>query len=285
MNPSPFYGRRLSLALLFLGELALVWIAATAITIPLLAPLHRHPEGPFALLSDGGRVLFEMVSTERTSLFVAGASLAVLTLLFAAIWLLLGGVIPVLAVVEPAPPLHRAASYSLRRMPTLLGLAVLALAGYAIAGAAGGFAWVHLSHTADRLVDARAADLLRARAMVPAALIAALVTVWHDVARTWAVGAGRGVRGSTVDALAVMVTAPLQTLGRAALYALLGALSVVVAFVASLALGGRDGAALYALIAVQQGALAWRFGCRARWLVHLGALYRERAAPAETASE
>ncbi len=285
MNPSPFYGRRLSLALLFLGQLALVWIAATAVTLPVLAPLHRHPDGPFALFSDGGRVLFEMASTERISLLVAGASLALLSLLVAAIWMLLGGVIPVLAVVEPAPPLHRAASYSLRRMPTLFGLAVLALSGYALAGAAAGFAWVHLSHTADRLVDARAADLLRARAMVPAALIAALVTVWHDVARTWAVGAGRGVRGSTVDALAVMVTAPLKTLGRAALYALLGSLSVALAFVASHALGGRDGAALYALIAIQQSALAWRFGCRARWLMHLGALYRERTAPAETANE
>ena len=100
------------------------------------------------------------------------------------------------------------------------------------------------------------------------------MTVWHDVARVWAVGNGSGVRSATADALAVMARRPLQTLGSALGYALLGALGVLVAYVASRLWGGRGGAALVALTVTQQLALVWRFGCRARWIVSLGALHR-----------
>ncbi len=280
MSASPFYGRKTALSALCLAQLALAWITATIVTLPALAPLRRHPDGAFALYTDGGRILFEVLSRSHATLTLSAATLGLVTALYGTAWLLLGAMIPVLAVVDPAPPLYRAASYSLRRFPTLLGLATIALLGYALAGAAGAFAWIHLSRQAERMVDARASDLLQARAAVPALAIAALVSVWHDVARTWAVGSGRGVWGATLDALAVTVTAPFQTLARAAGYALLGALAVVVAYGASRVFGGRDGAALVALIVTQQLALVWRFGCRARWLLHLGALYRERTSPA-----
>lgn len=279
MSDSPFYGRKTAIAALCFAQLTLAWITSAAVTLPALAPLRRHPDGAFALYTDGGRILFEVLSQSHTTLTLGAATLGLVTVLYGFVWLLLGAMIPVLAVVEPAPPLYRAASYSLRRFPSLLGLATLALLGYALAGAAGAFAWGHLSHQAERMVDARAGDLLQLRAAVPALAIAALVSVWHDVARTWAVGSGQGVWSSTIDALATLVMAPIQTLARAAGYALLGALAVVVAWGASRIFGGRDGGALIALIVTQQLALVWRFGCRARWLLHLGALYRKRTSP------
>jgi hypothetical protein len=285
VNLKPFSGRGFALCALFAAQLCLSWTASTLVTLPALAPLRRHPDGPFALYAEGGRVLLEVLSNARQTLTLAGATLGLVALAYGLFWMLFGAMIPVLAVVEPAPSLHRAAAYSLRRFPTLAGLAVMALAGYALAGAAGLFAWWQLSRQAERMVDVRAGDLLQLRAVVPALLLAALVSLWHDVARTWAVGSGRGVRASTLDALAVMVTAPRQIFVRAMGLGLLGALSVVLAYLASRVFGGRDGAALVVLTLVQQAALAWRFGCRARWLLDLGTLYRARATPTPEALE
>ncbi len=279
MSAPRFHGRKLALTALCGGQLALAWAGAAIVTLPLLAPLRRHPDGLFALYADGGRSLMELADTSRPALTLALTTLGLLATLYAALWMALGATLPVLAVVEPAPSLHRAASYSIRRLPTLAGLAVIALLGYALAAATGLFAWRHFAHRAEAMVDVRAGDLLQARAAIPALLLAALVTVWHDVARVWAAGSGEGIRASAADAFVVMLRAPLQTLGRALAYALAGALGVAAAYLASRLLGGRDGAALVALTLVQQGALAWRFAFRARWMMHLGALFRARATP------
>jgi hypothetical protein len=281
-----FHGRCTAVFTLTLFHLAVSWLVASVITVPLALALQEHPDGVFALYGDGGRLAYEFYDSHRSTLTASGLMAALTAVLYGALWFVFGATIPVLGAVEPAPPLHRAASYSMRRLPTLTALAGIALTGYVLAGAAGWYAYGWLDRRAASLVDVRAADLLRVRAAIPAVFVAALVTVWHDVARVRCVVTGQGARAASVSALTVMVRSPLSTLGGALAWWLVGLTGPLVAYVASRGLGARrEVGAIAALTLVQQLALAWRFVCRSGWLLGLGASQRiDEAARVEAIS-
>ena len=226
-------------AALYAAQSVLPWGLAVVLTLPVLAPLARHPDGAFALYTEGGRVLGDVLRAQSSGVAVALGVLALVAALWWAAWVVLGATLPVLGVVEPAPSLHRAVSYSLRRAPTLVALSLLALVGYAFAAVACGLASSRVLHVflrGETPATIAPRDLL---GLAAGGFVAALVTVWHDAARVVAVGRGAGA-------------------------------------------GSAAPAALVALVATEQLALAWRFGWRARWFFHLGARFRARALPPET---
>lgn len=260
------------------AQIALAWLLAAVVVLPFTAPLARHPDGGRALYAEGGRILLDL-ARERAS--TVGASLwavGLVAVLYAAQWFFLGALLPALGVTDKPPPLYKAAAYSLRRAPTLVALALMALGGYALAGATAWFAWTHADRHASTMPDARAADLLLLRSLLPALLVAGLVTVWHDVARVCAVGDGSGATRTFAAAWSRMLREPVRTLGGAVWFALLGALGALVAYGAA-RLWGAQGAtgAVVALALVEQSTLVWRFLCRAMWFFHLSAPWRARA--------
>lgn len=282
MTSSPFRGRIAATTALFAMQQCVAWSVAGAVTFPLLAPLARHPDGFWALYSQGGRVLGDFVRASTAGLTVAGGALALVAALWTFAWFALGATLPVLGVVEPAPSLHKAMSYSLRRLPTLAGLAALALGGYAVLGVAGFFAWSHGHAAGLRAHDLPAAERGGIVWVLPAVALAALVTAWHDVARVVAAGRGSGVLGSASEAVMWIARSPVRTLATGFVYALAGLCGPLMAYVLSRFVGGRDAVgAVVVLTLAQQCALAWRFGWRARWFYRLGEDFRWREASAE----
>lgn len=279
MSAPLFRGRIGATVAIHAAGMALAWALAAVLTLPVLAPLARHPDGARALLGEGGRVALDVFRAQSSGAAVALGAAALALALWAAAWLALGGTLPALGAVEPAPALHRAASYSLRRAPTLAGLALVALTGYAFAAAA---CWLGSGPLVLALLRGEPPFTVAPRDLVgvaAGALVAALVTAWHDVARVVAIGRGSGTLGATGAALAWMLREPGATLGAAAIHAAAGALGVAAAYGAGLAWGGGGARAAVALVATQQLALAWRAAWRARWFFHLGARFRARSAP------
>jgi len=262
-----------------------VWALAVVSTTPWLAPLAQHPDGSFALYGEGGRVLADVFRMQSGVVHVGLGALALALVLWALGWLSLGGTLPSLGVVEPAPALHHAMSYSLRRVPTLFGLALLALTGYVLAGVA---CWLGSASFLSAVARERPPFVLAPRDLVGLAvgmLLAALVTVWHDVARVVAVGRGAGTLGAAGGALRWIVCEPLETLGVAVTHAMVGWGGIALAYGASFGRGGHPTrAAVLALTVTQQFALAWRFAWRARWFYHLGRRFRERSEPSSEPS-
>ena len=93
MSAPLFHGRKRALSALCAAQLALAWTAAAVVTLPLLAPLRRHPDGLFALYADGGRVLMELADASRPTLTLALATLGLLAALYAALWMALGALL------------------------------------------------------------------------------------------------------------------------------------------------------------------------------------------------
>ncbi len=283
MSPSPFRGRVGATVALHAAGMTLAWALAAALTLPVLAPLARHPDGAFALDAEGGRVLLDVLRAQASGATVAAAAAGLALLAWWAAWIVLGGTLPALAAAEPAPPLHRAASLSLARAPTLLGLALVALTGYLLAAAA---AVLGSGPLLAALAKGEAPPTVSPRELVgvfAAVLIAAVVTVWHDVARAVAAARGAGVPGASAGAVGWIVRAPGATLGMAAVHAAVGALGPLAAYGAGFVWGGRSArAAVVALAVTQQLALAWRFAWRARWFYRLGAGLREGGPRAST---
>jgi len=275
-----FHGRRGATVALYAAQSVLPWGLAAVLTLPVLAPLARHPDGAFALYTEGGRVLGDVLRAQSSGVAVALGVLALVAALWWGVWVVLGATLPVLGVVEPAPSLHRAVSYSLRRAPTLVALSLLALVGYGVAAVACGLASSRLLHAflrGETPATIAPRDLL---GLAAGGFVAALVTVWHDAARVVTVGRGAGAAGAAGSAVAWIVQEPAVTLGAAATHAAAGYAGVAAAYGASLVWGGSSTrAAIVALVVAEQLALAWRFGWRARWFFHLGARFRARAPP------
>jgi hypothetical protein len=284
MKSSLFRGRAVSVFVLLMFQLGVAWSTATVVTVPLLRPLQKHPDGYRALLSHGGRVALEMFTQQYDALTMAAALVVLVVLVYAGLWFVMGGTLPVLATVQPTPPLHRAAAYSVRRLPTFLGLGSLSLCGYALAAGAGALAWSQLHKHTAAWMDAKAQFMYEARALVPVVVIAVLVTALHDLARVCAVATGRGALSSTGDALRWMLRSPVRTLGTGFLYACISMTAAVIAVIASRFWGSSANVmATVALVMTQQLALAWRFVWRARWFFFLGAMLREnQTSPVES---
>ena len=259
-------------------QIALAWLLAAVVVLPFTAPLARHPDGGRALYAEGGRILLDLARERGSTLGASLWAVGLVAALYAVQWFFLGALLPALGVTDEPPTLYKAAAYSLRRAPTLLALALMALGGYALAGATAWFAWTHADAHAATMPDARGADLLLVRSLLPALLVAGLVTVWHDVARVCAVGDGSGAPRAFAAAWSRMLREPVRTLGGALWFAALGALGGLVAYGAARLWGaqGATGAAV-ALALVEQSALVWRFVCRAMWFFHLTAPWRTRA--------
>lgn len=283
MSGGLFDGRRGATIALYAAQSALPWGLAVVLTLPVLAPLARHPDGASALYTEGGRVLGDVLRAQSSGVEVGLWVLALVAALWWAAWVVLGATLPVLGAVEPAPSLHRAMSYSLRRAPTLVALSLLALVGYALAAVACGLASSRVLHTflrGETPATIAPRDLL---GLAAGGFVAALVTVWHDAARVVTVGRGAGAGSAAGAAVAWIAQEPAATLGAALTHAVAGYAGVAAAYGASLVWGGSTApAAIVALVVTEQLALAWRFGWRARWFFHLGARFRARALPPET---
>lgn len=276
---APLRGRVGAVAALVAVHAALAWALAAAASLPALAPLARHPRGAWALYAEGGRLALDLARENRAALAATVLFVALALGLHALAWLFLGGLLPALFVTPQGPALHRAASYSLRRAPTLLALALAAGVGYGLAGLAAVFGSEYGERRALLLADERAGDLQQVWALLPALVLWFLVSAWHDVARVQAVGEGAGAGPAAVGATGRLLREPLKTLGAAAGYQALAALGPLAALGAAALWGGRPGAALGALVLAQQLALAWRTICRALWFAHLARPWREGARP------
>jgi hypothetical protein len=286
MKTSRFHGRFVSVFVLLMLQLGVAWSTATVVTVPLLAPLRRHPDGYRALLSHGGRVALEVLTQQYNALTMATALVALVVLVYAGLWFVMGGTLPVLATVQPTPPLHRAVAYSVRRLPTFLGLGALSLCGYALAAGSGAMVWSQLHKHTATWMDPRAQFTYEARSLVVVVVFAALVTAWHDLARVCAVATGRGVLSSAGAGMRWMLRSPVRTLGTGALYACISMIAVLIAMMASRFWGSSAHvAATVALVVTQQLALVWRFVWRARWFFFLGSMLRENQTSPEESSE
>jgi hypothetical protein len=284
MSDALFHGRRAATLALYAAQSVLPWGLAAVLTLPVLSPLARHPDGAFALYTEGGRVLGDVLRAQSSGVSVALGVAALVGALWWAAWVVLGATLPVLGVVEPAPSLHRAMSYSLRRAPTLVALSLLALLGYGVAAVACGLASPGPLHALVRGETPATIAPRDLHGLAAGGVGGALVTVWHDAARVVAVGRGAGAGSAAVAAVAWIAREPGATLGAALMHAVAGYAGVALAYGASLVWGGHSAsAAVLALVATEQVALAWRFGWRARWFFHLGARFRERARPSEAA--
>ncbi len=253
-----------------LVELALAWLLGLAASSPLLSALSRHPRGAFAVDAQGGRLLGELVATHGNALEGTTAVVAVVALAYAAAWMLLGGMFPVLGA-SAGVRWHRAAAESLRRAPTLLGLAAIMVLGLVIAGAAGWVAATSAGRAALHRYDVRAVTLLGLAGWGVMALLAALLTVWHDVARVHAMARGKTALQASGAAALQMVREPLSTVAMGAWFGLVGWSWVGAAALVAGVLEWRSGlAAVVTLLVVRQLTVIGRVHARMKWFVWLG---------------
>lgn len=266
---APFRGRGLALISLLLVQL-LVGASLGAIgTVAVARPLRTHPDGVWAIFAEGGRIALDLYRNHGESIDLAVLVMLVGLLLWALVWLVLGGTLPTLFSPR-APTLREAVAHSIRRAPTLLGLVGLYLLGLGIIAAVGVKGEFWIARKTAHAGNLRDQQLLELAMSVPPLLLAWALSVWHDVARTRAFL--RGIRASQagVEAFSDVLHSPWRYLSSAAGYALLGQLAVGVAALAAMALEHNRAAwAVGALFVTQQLALAWRFACRARWFAWL----------------
>lgn len=254
-----------------LVEIALAWLLGLAASWPLTAALSRHPRGAFAIDSQGGRVLGELIATQGRALEGTGAVVAVAVLAYAAVWMLLGGMFPVLGA-SAGVRWHRAAAESLRRAPTLLGLAGIMGLGLALSGVAGYVAATSAGRAALLRYDVRAVSLLGVAGYGVAAVLAGLLTVWHDAARVQAMARGRTALQASGAAALQMVREPLATVAAGACFGLVGWSWVGAAALVAGALEWRSApAAVVTLLVVRHLAVLGRVHARMKWFVWLGA--------------
>ena len=200
-------------------ELALAWLLAFAATVSVAGTLARHPLGYAALHAQGGRLLGDLLALHATGWQPTAWLLGVAVVAWAAAWLLLGGVFPVIAS-SATVRWHRAAAESLRRAPTLLGLAAFAGLGYGLAGFAGYVATGWGERAAAVRFDVRAITALGLVGWALAGALAGLIGVWHDAARTHALARGRTAMQASGAAAFQMVREPLATVAAGVGYGL-----------------------------------------------------------------
>jgi hypothetical protein len=227
--------RALTLAMLCCaqGTLALLW--ALVLSMPLLRVLRLHPDGVFAVYSGGGRVALELgARVEPVAASLAFAT-ALLLGVYAFGWLVLGGLLPSLFVTRERVSLVRAAGWSVQRTPAWLALGSMALAGYAVCALWGYFAWPWAEA---RLAVGPQPSPWALAWLLPPALFAWGVTVWHDLARIQLAGDGGSSLTAASGALLRLGRSPWAVFSRAAGYQLLGAAFLLLAFGASSVWGG-----------------------------------------------
>ncbi len=264
-------GRGGAVALLWLGNAALAWSLA-AITVPVaVQPLAERPEGVWALYREGGRLAMDLVGMNGAAMQTALGAYLAATLAVLAMGIALGGFVPKMGASEIAPTVHEALSYAVKKMPTVLALAAIAGAGYAVAGALGWYSVTWAMRTGEAIADISRRDLRTVAAVIPAVVIAGVVAVWHDVAKAVAMREGRPALVAALDALGAMGRSPLRTVGQWGLWGALGLLGPLVAWGVGQRLGWRASVeAAIALTVVQQLALGWRMHCRMKCFVALG---------------
>jgi hypothetical protein len=252
-------------------ELALAWALAFAATHAIGGGVARHPLGAMAVRSQGGLLLGELLTGAGRASASVAAVVGVAALLYAAGWMLLGGVFPVVGA-NAGVRWHRAAAESVRRAPTLLGLAGIAGLGYGLAGFAGYAASAWGERTAATRFDARAVTALGVAGWALAAALAGLITVWHDASRAQAMARAKTALQASGAAAAQMVREPLATVAAGAGFGLVSWAYVGVAALAAGLLDARSGQgwALGVVIAVQHAAVLGRVHARMKWFTWLG---------------
>lgn len=260
-------GRGAIVLLVWLMESALAWALAAALGTVLAAPLLRHPSGVFALYGEDGRLLLDFLRVSAGALSTAGAALGVAVALWAVVGVLLGGVVPLVGASRMAIPTAPGAfGESLRRAPTLVALALLSALGYGLVGLLGWFAWRYVDRTALHAANARMIDLRHAAVVVAVLLLAALVRVWHAVARFQAMSKRYRALSAAASSLGRLGREPVQTLGRAAGWSVMAGLGTLIAFAVGAGLDRHRALWAVALLtAAQQLSLLWRVHCRMRW--------------------
>ncbi|MEZ4405979.1 MAG: hypothetical protein R3A52_05840 [Polyangiales bacterium] len=246
---------------------AMVSFAFAAVALgPVRATLARHPAGAGALWLDDGRYLLDLARLHGGVVDVAAVSLLALVLAYALAWSLFGGVLPALAMGARPPRLYRAAAESLRRAPTLLALAAVAGGAFAVSAALAWQSWRWALDPANATVSGASAHARALAAMLPAALLAVLASVWHDVARTLAVAQGMTAHRAAIKAGSAMARRPLQTAAAAALFAAGGAAGPALATALGLLVGRNETTtAVVFLCAARLAALAAKTHARMRW--------------------
>lgn len=252
-------------------ELCLAWLLGVASTASIASTLARHPLGFAAPFSQGGRLLGDLLTLHARAWEPIVGLLAVALLAWAMAWLLLGGMFPVLAS-NAGVRWHRAAAESLRRAPTLIGLAAIAGLGYALSAFAGYAATGWGERAAAARYDVRAVTLLGLAGYGLGAVLAGLITVWHDAARMHAMAKGRSAMQASGVAAFQMVREPLSTVAAGAGYGLLAWSYVgAAALLAGLLESRNSVAAVATLMAAQHLAVLGRVHARMKWFVWLGA--------------
>lgn len=252
-------------------ELCLSWLLGLASTASLASTLSRHPLGFAAPYSQGGRLLGDLVMLHARAWEPIAGLLAVALLAWGVAWMLLGGMFSVLAS-NAGVRWHRAAAESLRRAPTLLGLAAIAGLGYALSAFAGYVATGWGERAAAARYDVRAVTLLGLVGYGLGAALAGLTTVWHDAARMHAMAKGRTAMQASGAAAFQMVREPLSTVAAGAGYGLVAWSYVgAVALLAGLLESRSSMAAAATLMAAQHLAVLGRVHARMKWFVWLGA--------------
>lgn len=260
-------GRGAIVLTVWLMEAALAWALAAALGVVLAGPLLRHPSGVFALYGEDGRLLMDFLRVSAGALSTAGAALGVAVALWALVGVFLGGVVPLVGASRMAIPTAPGAfGESLRRAPTLLALALLSALGYGLVGLLGWFSWRYIDRTSLHAVNARMIDLRHAAVVAAVLLLAAMVSVWHAVARFQAMGNRFRALAAAGSALVRLGREPLQTLGRALGWAAMAGVGTLLAFGVGAVLDRHRALWAVALLtAVQQLSLLWRVHCRMRW--------------------
>ncbi|MBI5516965.1 MAG: hypothetical protein HY909_24495 [Deltaproteobacteria bacterium] len=268
--------RALALAVVFCaqGLLALLW--AFVLALPVLRAVRQHPDGVFALYADGGRLALEVAARVEPAASPLALATGALMVLYAHGWLVLGGLLPSLFTSMERVSLVRAAGWSVQRTPAWLALGSMALGGYAVCGLWGYLAWPYAEA---RLTAGAAPSPLALLWLFPPALLAWVVTAWHDLARVQLAGDGGSSLTAASGALTRLARAPWAVLSRVLGYQLLGLGGMALAFGASTLWGGRRAAAAVVALALVQGlAVLGRFLARVSLLAELATPWRRPAA-------
>ena len=251
-------------------EMALAWLLGLAATAGLIRTLAHSPVGYQALHLAGGRWLGDLLALHAHAWEPTAALLAVALVAWAAAWLLLGGMLPVLGATAGVR-LHRAAAESLRRAPTLLGLAAIAGLGFALAAFAGYAATGWGERAAALRFDVRAITLLGWVGWPVGGALAWLIGVWHDVARAHAMARGKTALQASGAAAFQMVRNPVATMATAAGFGLVAWAYVGAAAALSGLLDARTSvAAVVTLAVVQHLVVLGRVHARMKWFAWLG---------------
>jgi hypothetical protein len=243
-----------------------------------LGPLALHPDGAAALVAEDGRLALDLWHRHGRELAAALDTVGLALLGYGLLALPLAAVLPAALGARRPVGIPRALAVALRRAPQLVALAMLAAAGYVVAGLVTIVGAYFAARIAVAWVDPRPALLTLLTAMLPGLALGYAVHVAHDFARASLVFEPVGAVGAARQALARLAREPGATLGAYGLVVAFGVLLFVGESLTSFATGGDTGARLAGLLVVQQCALFARVSARALWIAHVTRRWREPAA-------